>query len=138
MGYARYPRSSPGTPSRVTIGGLNLGVSSLLQAPGDAFAASACLRQRRAPEDPRAVKGGCRRPSPRSTTIRRWPRRTRSTQLIKEQLASASVRPQTPLYSDVTLAVQKTLSPPRSINPKSFVSDLHLSSRQALSSSDLI
>ena len=39
-------------------------------------------------------------------------------QLIKQQLQNYGIRPQTPAYADVTLAIQKTLSPTSNINPK--------------------
>ena len=38
-------------------------------------------------------------------------------QLIKQQLQTYGLRPQTPAYADVTLAIQKTLSPTSSIDP---------------------
>ncbi len=137
MGYARYPTVVAGMPSRVTIGGLNLGVSSYSKYPADAFAAAACLRNS-AHQKTAAVKGGL---PPTLSALYDDPSLAKTYpfhELIKEQLGSASVRPQTPLYSDVSLAVQKTLSPPRSVNPKSFVSDLQSELKKALSSSDLI
>jgi len=137
MGYARYPSVTAGRPSRVSIGGLNLGVSRYSAHQADAFAAAACLRdaehQRTA-----AVKGGL---PPTIASLYDDPALAKSYpfhQLIKEQLASASVRPQTPLYSDVSLALQKTISPPSAINLRTVVGDLSSELKKALTSQGLI
>jgi len=58
--------------------------------------------------------------------------------LIKQQLADAGIRPQTPAYADVTIAIQKALSPPASIDPKSVLSTLNSQLKAALSSGALI
>ncbi len=137
MGYARYPAVSAGTPSRVSIGGLNLGVSSYSKHPDDAFQAAACIRNA-AHQKVGAIKGGL---PPTLTALYDDPSLAKPYpfhQLIKEQLATASVRPQTPLYSDVSLAIQKTLSPPTGINTTTIVSDLRSELKKALSSSELI
>lgn len=137
MGYTRYPAVVAGMPSRVTIGGLNLGVSSYSKHPAEAFAAAACLRNSEH-QKVGAIKGGL---PPTLTALYDDPSLAKPYpfhQLIKEQLAQASVRPQTPLYSDVSLAIQKTLSPPSGVNPQSVVSDLESELKKALSSSDLI
>ena len=44
--------------------------------------------------------------------------------LLREQLKDAVPRPETPAYSDVTLAVQQTLHPPASINPEEAIKTL--------------
>ena len=44
--------------------------------------------------------------------------------LLREQLKDAVVRPPTPSYSDVTLAIQDTLHPPASIDPQKSIDTL--------------
>jgi multiple sugar transport system substrate-binding protein len=44
--------------------------------------------------------------------------------VLLNQLQHATTRPQTPLYSDVSLAIQQTLHPPASINPTQDISKL--------------
>jgi multiple sugar transport system substrate-binding protein len=137
MGYARYPAINAGSPSRVTIGGLNLGVSTYSKHPADAFEAAACLRNA-AHQKVGAIKGGL---PPTLGALYDDPSLAQPYpfhQLIKEQLANASVRPQTPLYSDVSLAIQKTLSPPSAVNTATIVSALGSELKKALSSSELI
>jgi multiple sugar transport system substrate-binding protein len=58
--------------------------------------------------------------------------------LIEQQLEHYGIRPQTPAYADVTLAIQKKLSPPASINPKSVVSTLRNEIKLSLSSEALL
>jgi multiple sugar transport system substrate-binding protein len=137
MGYARYPAVVTGMPSRVTIGGLNLGVSTYSAHPDDAFQAAACLRNA-AHQKVGAIKGGL---PPTLTALYDDPSLAKPYpfhELIKQQLATASVRPQTPLYSDVSLAIQKTLSPPSAVDTASIVSSLQSELKKALSSSELI
>ena len=43
MGWARWPALEQGNPSRVTIGGINLGVSAHARHPDLVFEAAACI-----------------------------------------------------------------------------------------------
>ena len=45
--------------------------------------------------------------------------------MLLKQLEHATNRPETPFYSDVTLAIQQTLHPPASIKPVSDIKGLH-------------
>jgi multiple sugar transport system substrate-binding protein len=58
--------------------------------------------------------------------------------LIEKQLRTYGIRPQTPAYADVTLAIQKTLSPTSNINPNTVVSNLRSDIKASLSSSALL
>lgn len=53
-------------------------------------------------------------------------------------LETASVRPQTPAYQNVSIAISHTLSPPAAINPESTVADLRGQIEDALGSKGLI
>jgi multiple sugar transport system substrate-binding protein len=44
--------------------------------------------------------------------------------LLRDQLKNAVTRPETPAYSDVTLAVQSSLHPPAGINPVASIRKL--------------
>jgi multiple sugar transport system substrate-binding protein len=48
------------------------------------------------------------------------------------------VRPQKPLYSDVSLAIYKTVSPPSAIDPKSSAAKLRDRVQKALQSKGLL
>ncbi len=58
--------------------------------------------------------------------------------LIKAQLENYGLRPQTPSYADVTLAIQKALSPTSNIDPSTIVSSLRNEVKLSLSSSALL
>ena len=57
--------------------------------------------------------------------------------LIEAQLSTYGIRPQTPL-ADVTLAIQKALSPTSSINPSTVVSSLRSEIKSSLTSQALL
>jgi len=137
MGYAAWPRVVAGKPARVSIGGLNLGVSSYSAHPDLAFRAAACLRNI-AHQKVAAVKGGL---PPTLGVLYDDPALAKPYPfhaLIKQQLLTASVRPQTPAYSDVSLAITKALSPPASIQPKAVNSQLSGQLKKALGSGALL
>jgi multiple sugar transport system substrate-binding protein len=58
--------------------------------------------------------------------------------LIENQVQHYGIRPQTPAYADVTLAIQKTLSPTSSISPTNVVSTLSNEVKLSLSSAALL
>jgi multiple sugar transport system substrate-binding protein len=137
MGYAPFPQVIPGVTPRVSIGGYNLGISSHSPHPALAFAAAQCLIQ---PVNQKrdAIKGGL---APVAASIysdsdfdKSYPFHS----LIKQQLTNYGLRPQTPAYADVTLAIQKALSPTSSINPSSVVSTLRNEIKLSLSSGALL
>jgi trehalose/maltose transport system substrate-binding protein len=116
MGWARIPRSDPQRPSRVTIGGLNLGVGAWSRHPELAFEAASCLR-----EDPHqvwaATRGGL---LPTREALYADPAVLEAfpfADVLRETLRDAAQRPATPAYPDVSLAIQRTLHPPRDIEP---------------------
>jgi multiple sugar transport system substrate-binding protein len=137
MGYAPFPQVIPGVTPRVSIGGYNLGISSHASHPDLAFAAVKCLIQP-ANQKTNAIKGGL---APVSTSIYSDPAFDKAYpfhQLIKSQLVTYGLRPQTPAYADVTLAIQKALSPTSSIDPNTVVSKLRSQIKASLSSAALL
>ena len=123
MGYAPWPRVNPGQPARVTIGGINFGVGGYTKHSAQAFAAAACLRN---PAHQRlyALKGGL---PPTLNALYDDPALAKPypfKALIRQQLNTASIRPQSPAYADISLAISKGLSPPGAINPTSVVKTL--------------
>jgi multiple sugar transport system substrate-binding protein len=137
MGYAPYPEVVAGRPARVTIGGINLAVSKYSTHPAAAFAAIACMAGRQY-QLINAVKGGL---PPVIGSLFDDPALAKPYpfhELIKQQLNTYGIRPKTPAYSDVSLAIQKTLSPPDGINPASAVNSLTSQIKSALSSGALL
>jgi multiple sugar transport system substrate-binding protein len=137
MGYAAFPGVIPGTPPKVSIGGYNLGISAFSSHPDLAFQAVECL-VKPSNQSRNAIKGGL---APVAANIYDQPAFGKAYpfhQLIKQQLQNYGIRPQTPAYADVTLAIQKSLSPPSNIQPKTVVSTLSNKIKLSLSSAALL
>jgi multiple sugar transport system substrate-binding protein len=137
MGYAPFPEVVPGKAPRVSIGGYNLGVSSHSKHAQLAYQAVRCLVQ---PKNQirDAVAGGL---APVLASIYDEPSFEKAYpfhQLIKNQLEHYGIRPQTPDYQDVTLAIQDTLQPAADINPDDIVSKLRNEIKTALKGESLL
>ena len=137
MGYAPFPEVTPGMAPKVSIGGYNLGVSAHSQHPQQAFDAVRCLI---GPQNQirDAVKGGL---APVLAGIYDEPSFEKAYpfhQLIKNQLENYGIRPQTPAYQDVTLAIQDTLQPASAIDPNNIVSKLRDEIQTALKGDSLL
>jgi multiple sugar transport system substrate-binding protein len=123
MGYARYPRVDRDKPSRVTLGGINLGIGAYSEHPDLAFEAATCLAQ---PENQivAAEKGGL---APASKALYDDPKVKKAFpfgDLMRDSLDQGVPRPVTPAYSDISLAIQKTYHPPDGIDPDGVVDAL--------------
>ncbi len=137
MGYAAFPQVTAGVAPRVSIGGYNLGISAHSQHPQLAFDAVSCLIQP-ANQKRDAISGGLA-PVLRSIyTDPAFEKLYPFHALIETQLEHYGIRPQTPAYADVTLAIQKALSPPSSIQPSSVETTLHNEVKLSLSSGALL
>lgn len=123
MGYARWPGVNKGEPSRVSIGGANLGIPKSGKNPELATKAALCMtsekwqRQEAIDEGlPPVMNKVYDDPEVREV----YP----FADLLREQLQDSVVRPPTPSYSDVTLAIQDSLHPPASIDPEKSIQTL--------------
>lgn len=137
MAYAPFPRVTAGIAPHVSIGGYNLGISSHSKHPDLAFRAVQCLTQP-ANQTTYAVKGGLPPVAASIYSVPSFQKAYPFWSLIKQQLQTYGIRPQTPAYADVTLAIQKTLSPTSNIQPNSVVSTLRSDIKASLSSSALL
>jgi len=137
MRWAPYPGIVSGKPAKAPIGGINWGVGAYTKHPQEAFAAAACMRN---PENEKeaAIKGGL---PPTLESLYSDPALIKAypfAALIKKQLATAAVRPVTPAYADVSLAVAKAVSPPINIKTDGFVNTLRGTLKDALNSQALL
>jgi multiple sugar transport system substrate-binding protein len=136
LAWKPYPAVDNGRPAKAPIGGINWGVGAYTKHPAEAFAAAACLRdeqnQRQA-----AIAGGL---PPTLNSLYDDPSFKKAYpfgDLIRQQVGSGAVRPQTPAYADVSLAIAKTVSPPSKIQLNGFVNDLRGKLQDALESKGL-
>jgi multiple sugar transport system substrate-binding protein len=123
MGVARWPRVDKETPSRVTLGGINLGIGSYSKNPELAFDAAECLAQ---PENQvvASEKGGL---APSSEALYEDPRIKKVlpfADIMRASIEEGVPRPVTPAYADVSLAIQKTFHPPDGLDPGKVEGDL--------------
>lgn len=137
MGWAPWPRVDPDRPSRVTIGGINLGVAAYARHPRLAFEAAVCI----ASEDNQrtAARLGGLPPTARSLYDDPEVRRTFPfADVLRATLEGAVQRPQTPVYSDISLAISRTLHPMRDIDPERDAPRLRAAVGRALRSEGLL
>jgi multiple sugar transport system substrate-binding protein len=117
MGAARYPRTVEGMPSKPPLGGFNIGVSSFSEEPELAFEAAACINGDQSQLTAVELDGL----PPTRSTLYSDPKVQEAfpgfAPLIRESIEDAGPRPLTPAYTDVSLAVQRTLHPPEKIKP---------------------
>jgi len=114
--WAPYPGVKGGEPSKVTIGGINLAVSSYSKHPDAAFAATLCLRDS---ENQKigAIEGGV---PPSLAALYDDPELDEAypfRQEIRDSLANAAVRPLTPAYQNLSIVISHAVSPPDAIDP---------------------
>ncbi|MFG2907305.1 ABC transporter substrate-binding protein [Kitasatospora sp. NPDC048286] len=135
--WAPYPAVNADRPATVTIGGIDLAVGAYSRHPDLAAEATLCLRDRDN-QLTNALKGGL---PPSLRSLYETAELTASYPFAADVLAaldSASVRPQTPAYQNVSIAVSHTLSPPAGIHPEKDVADLRGQIQDALGSKGLI
>jgi multiple sugar transport system substrate-binding protein len=123
LGVAPYPSVVPGRPARVTVGGINLGVSKYSRHQAVDFEAAKCLLR---PENSvlYAQKGGL---APTRAALYNNPQIKKAypfAKIMLDSLRNGVARPVLPTYSDVSLAVQDALHPPQSINPVDAIKTL--------------
>ena len=135
--WAVYPRVDADRPSRPTIGGIDLAVSAYSRHPDLAFDAALCLRDRENQLNA-ALKGGLpptlRAIYDEAVFMKEYP----FSKEVLASLESASVRPLTPAYQNVSIAVSHTLSPPSDIQPESDVDTIREQIDKALRSEGVI
>jgi multiple sugar transport system substrate-binding protein len=137
IAWAPYPSVDPGGQSRAPIGGFNWGVGSHTKHPQQAFDAATCLSS----EQPERLYAQLDSLPPTLSKVYDDPKFKKSypfADLVRKQIDSAGVRPVTPLYADVSLAVYTTLSPAAKLDPKPALSKLTERVQNALDSKGLL
>lgn len=137
MAWARWPRVSADRPSRVTLGGINVGVGAQGRNPSLAFDAAICLAS--AENQRMAARMGALPPTIEALyddpAVRA---QLPFADTLRDTLRDAVQRPQTPLYSDVSLAIDGALHPPRAIDPPVTAARLRAAVGRALRSEGLL
>jgi multiple sugar transport system substrate-binding protein len=117
MGWVEYPRVDANLPSRPPVGGTDLAVSTYSRHKQQAFDAIGCLRNRDN-QLRNAVKGGL---PPTLASLYKDPKLINGgypfAAEIFDSLQRGGVRPKTPAYQSVSIAMQTTLYPPSVAGP---------------------
>ncbi|MBO4207130.1 ABC transporter substrate-binding protein [Micromonospora echinofusca] len=135
--WARYPGIDADTPSRVTIGGVNLAVSAYSTHPRESFEAARCLRNAEHQKFS-AINDGV---PPTIESIYADPEMAEAypmKETILAELKDAATRPLTPAYQNVSTVMSATLSPPSSIDPKATADELRDQIQDALESKGVL
>ena len=150
--WARYPSANPGTPSRVTIGGFNLAVSTYSLHKPEAFEAALCLRNAASQKYQALVDGvppsiasvysdttaldpaKPADPAGNPTMADQYPMK----EDIKAAVTEAAVRPLTPAYQNLSTVISKVISPPSEIDPAAAAQELRDRLNDALASKGII
>ena len=136
MAWRPYPQVEAGKPAKAPVGGINWGVGAYTRHPAEAFEAAACLRNAENQREA-AIKGGL---PPTLSSLYDDPGLRKEypfADLIRRQVENGAVRPQTPAYEDVSLAIATTVSPPSNIQLDGFVPNLRAKLQDALESKGL-
>ncbi len=137
FGWARYPSVVAGKPATVSIGGANLAVSATSRYPAEAFEAVLCLRNR---DNQLRQAIGVGRP-PTFAELYDDPAFQESFPAwreIRDSLNSASVRPKTPAYKNISIMIYDLLHPPAKIDPDTVVDQLADQIAKAVTSQGLV
>ena len=135
--WALYPRVYPNVPSHVTIGGIDLAVSAYSAHPELARQAILCLRDR-PNQILAAVKGGL---PPTLMSLYTDPSFIKAypfAAAIRQALLTASVRPKTPFYQNVSIVISHAVSPPVGISPAATLGQITGGISNALAGKGLI
>jgi multiple sugar transport system substrate-binding protein len=135
--WALYPEVVPGQPAKVTIGGIDLAVSSYSQHKALAFAAALCLRDRQNQIIGANVEGV----PPTISSLYSDPALFKNYPFhadILQALENASVRPKSPVYQVVSIDISHLISPPSGINPTQTAQSMISQLTNALQSKGLV
>ncbi|WP_158849221.1 ABC transporter substrate-binding protein [Saccharothrix deserti] len=135
--WAPYPSIDAGDEAEVTVGGINYAVSAFTQHSEESFDAVMCLRNAENQKFA-AINDGV---PPTIESVYDDPEMAEPYPMrdaILETLKSASARPRTPAYQNVSTVISTILSPPASIDPQATADRLRTELQDALDSKGVL
>ncbi|SCG65114.1 ABC transporter substrate-binding protein [Micromonospora inositola] len=135
--WARVPGIDANTPSKVTIGGVNMAVSSYSKHPTESFEAARCIRNAKNQKFS-AVNDGV---PPTIEKVYDDPEMDKAYPMkdtILEELKEPAVRPLTPAYQSISTVMSAILSPPSGIRPEQTANELRDAIADALESKGVL
>ncbi|MDI5937974.1 MULTISPECIES: ABC transporter substrate-binding protein [unclassified Micromonospora] len=135
--WARIPGIDPDTPSKVTIGGVNLAVSAYSTHPAESFEAARCLRNAENQKFS-AVNDGVPPTIERVYDDPEMAEAYPMKETILEELKEPATRPLTPAYQSISTVMSAILSPPSAIRPEQTADELRDAIADALESKGVL
>ncbi|MEV0156251.1 ABC transporter substrate-binding protein [Micromonospora sp. NPDC050686] len=135
--WARYPAIDENTPSKVTIGGVNMAVSAYSKHPEESFDAARCIRNEKNQKFS-AINDGV---PPTIEKIYADPEMEEAypmKETILEELKEPAVRPLNPAYQSISTVMSAYLSPPSGIRAQQTADDLRKAVSDALESKGVL
>ncbi|WP_200212449.1 ABC transporter substrate-binding protein [Micromonospora coerulea] len=135
--WARVPGIDENTPSKVTIGGVNMAVSAYSKHPTESFEAARCIRNEKNQKFS-AVNDGV---PPTIEKVYDDPEMDKAYPMkdtILEELKEPAVRPLTPAYQSISTVTSAILSPPSAIQPEQTANELRDAIADALESKGVL
>ena len=123
MAWAPFPSVKKGEPAKVSIGGANMGIASTGAHQELAVEAAICMTGPKW-QSYKAINDG--EPPVRNAAFddpevrKEYP----FADILRDGMNNAVVRPATPSYSDVTLAIQAAMHPPKAVDPEKSIAKL--------------
>ncbi|MGQ5263252.1 ABC transporter substrate-binding protein [Micromonospora sp. ZYX-F-536] len=137
VGWARVPGIDENTPSKVTIGGVNMAVSSYSKHPELSFEAARCIRNAEHQKFS-AINDGV---PPTIEAVYDEPEMAEAypmKETILEELKEPATRPLTPAYQSISTVMSAILSPPSAIRPQQTADELRGAIADALQSKGVL
>jgi multiple sugar transport system substrate-binding protein len=137
VGWARIPGIDENTPSKVTIGGVNMAVSAYSKHPEESFEAARCIRNEKNQKFS-AINDGV---PPTIEKVYADPEMAEAypmRETILEELKDPAVRPLTPAYQSISTVMSAILSPPSAIDPQRTADELRDAIADALESKGVL
>jgi len=137
MAFVRWPALDENHASRVTVGGINLAVAAYGRHPQLAFEAAECLASAKN-QIKAAIKGGM---PPTLEALYDAPEVRRQfpfADVLRDTLRDAVLRPPSPVYNDISMAISRTLHPMKNIDPETDLPKLRRAIQSALDSEGLL
>ncbi|WP_436970745.1 ABC transporter substrate-binding protein [Micromonospora rifamycinica] len=135
--WARVPGIDANTPSKVTIGGINMAVSAYSKHPTESFEAAKCIRDAKNQKFS-AINDGV---PPTIEAVYDDPEMDEAypmKETILEELKEPAVRPLTPAYQSISTVMSAILSPPSAIRPEQTAKELRKAISDALQSKGVL
>ncbi|MGS2615352.1 ABC transporter substrate-binding protein [Micromonospora sp. LZ34] len=135
--WARVPGIDENTPSKVTIGGVNMAVSAYSEHPAESFDAAKCIRNAENQKFS-AVNDGV---PPTIEQVYADPEMAEAypmKETILEELKEPATRPLTPAYQSISTVMSAILSPPSAIDPQRTADELRDAIADALESKGVL